>query len=144
MFATGQTEIFGLAWRDNTLYATQQSEQMRAEFEHELAAASEQVSELEARYGTASIDRSRVRGDLALALPDATAAVSDLVRLHQDSGDDADELAQVDRVRGRALGKETPIGWTPHFDDINWKGLDFPRATFDELQTVDRAQWKKC
>jgi phosphoenolpyruvate carboxykinase (GTP) len=49
----------------------------------------------------------------------------------------------VDRVRGRALGKETPIGWTPHFEDINWKGLDFPRATFDVLQTVDRAQWKQ-
>jgi phosphoenolpyruvate carboxykinase (GTP) len=49
----------------------------------------------------------------------------------------------VDRVRGRALGKETPIGWTPHFDDINWKGLDFPRASFDELQTVDRVQWKQ-
>ena len=49
----------------------------------------------------------------------------------------------VDRVRGRALGKETPIGWTPHFEDINWKGLDFPRATWDELQTVDREQWKK-
>jgi phosphoenolpyruvate carboxykinase (GTP) len=49
----------------------------------------------------------------------------------------------VDRVRGRALGKETPIGWTPHFEDINWKGLDFPRATWDELQTVDRAQWKQ-
>jgi len=49
----------------------------------------------------------------------------------------------VDRVRGRALGKETPIGWTPHFEDINWKGLDFPRATFDELQTVDRAQWRQ-
>jgi phosphoenolpyruvate carboxykinase (GTP) len=49
----------------------------------------------------------------------------------------------VDRVRGRALGKETPIGWTPHFEDINWKGLDFPRATFDVLQTVDREQWKQ-
>ncbi len=49
----------------------------------------------------------------------------------------------VDRVRGRALGKETPIGWTPHFEDINWKGLDFSRATFDELQKVDRAQWKQ-
>ena len=48
----------------------------------------------------------------------------------------------VDRVRGRAQGKETAIGWTPHFDDINWKGLDFPRAIFDELQQVDRAQWK--
>jgi len=46
-------------------------------------------------------------------------------------------------VRGRALGKETPIGWTPHFDDINWKGLNFSRTVFDELQTVDRAQWKQ-
>src|SRR4051812_23726009 len=26
LFATGQTEIFGLAWRDNALYITQQSE----------------------------------------------------------------------------------------------------------------------
>jgi phosphoenolpyruvate carboxykinase (GTP) len=49
----------------------------------------------------------------------------------------------VDRVRGRAMGKETPIGWTPHFEDINWKGLDFPRATWDMLQTVDRGQWKQ-
>jgi phosphoenolpyruvate carboxykinase (GTP) len=49
----------------------------------------------------------------------------------------------VDRVRGRAMGKETPIGWTPHFDDINWKGLEFPRSIFDELQTVDRNQWKQ-
>jgi len=52
----------------------------------------------------------------------------------------------IDRVHGRAQGKETPIGWTPHFDDINWKGLDMApekiRAIFDELQTVDREQWK--
>ena len=49
----------------------------------------------------------------------------------------------VDRVRGRAQGKETPIGWTPFFDDMNWKGLAFPRATFDLLQTVNREQWKQ-
>jgi phosphoenolpyruvate carboxykinase (GTP) len=41
------------------------------------------------------------------------------------------------------MGKETAIGWTPHFGDINWKGLDFQRATFDELQTVDHNQWKQ-
>ncbi len=49
----------------------------------------------------------------------------------------------IESCSGKALGKETPIGWTPHFDDINWKGLDFPRAIFDELQTVDRNQWKQ-
>ena len=49
----------------------------------------------------------------------------------------------VDRVRGRAQGKETPIGWTPYFDDMNWKGLDFSRESFDQLQSVDRANWKR-
>jgi phosphoenolpyruvate carboxykinase (GTP) len=48
----------------------------------------------------------------------------------------------VDRVRGRALSKETPIGWTPFYDDIHWDGLAFSREQFDELQSVDRAQWK--
>ena len=53
----------------------------------------------------------------------------------------------VDRVRGRAQGKETPIGWTPYFDDIQWAGLDAPvaelRANFEELQKVDPAAWKR-
>ncbi len=49
----------------------------------------------------------------------------------------------VDRVRGRAMAKETPIGWTPYYEDIDWKGLDFPKAQFDQLQGVDRAAWKK-
>jgi phosphoenolpyruvate carboxykinase (GTP) len=33
----------------------------------------------------------------------------------------------VDRVRGRAQARETPIGWTPYYDDIDWRGLDMPR-----------------
>jgi phosphoenolpyruvate carboxykinase (GTP) len=49
----------------------------------------------------------------------------------------------VDRVRGRALGKETPIGWTPYFKDIHWDGLDFPEAKFNELQAVDRSAWRR-
>jgi len=49
----------------------------------------------------------------------------------------------VDRVHGRAQGKETAIGWTPYFEDIHWEGLKFSRAAFDELQQVDRAVWRK-
>jgi phosphoenolpyruvate carboxykinase (GTP) len=48
----------------------------------------------------------------------------------------------VDRVRGRAQGMETPIGWTPHYEDMNWDGLTMPREKFDELQRVDRTAWK--
>jgi phosphoenolpyruvate carboxykinase (GTP) len=32
---------------------------------------------------------------------------------------------------------------TTHFDDINWKGLEFPRESFEVLQEVDRQQWKQ-
>jgi len=49
----------------------------------------------------------------------------------------------VDRVHGRAQGKETPIGWTPYYDDMNWDGLEFSPEQFEKLQTVDRAAWKR-
>ena len=49
----------------------------------------------------------------------------------------------VDRVRGRAQGQETPIGWVPHFSDVNWEGLDFTYEQFKELETVDREAWKQ-
>jgi phosphoenolpyruvate carboxykinase (GTP) len=48
----------------------------------------------------------------------------------------------VDRARGRALGKETPIGWVPHYEDVEWEGLDFPRDKFEALQQFDRAAWR--
>ncbi|SDE81898.1 phosphoenolpyruvate carboxykinase (GTP) [Terriglobus roseus] len=49
----------------------------------------------------------------------------------------------VDRVRGRVRGQETPIGWIPKYHDINWNGLDFPEDKFNDLETVDRATWKR-
>jgi phosphoenolpyruvate carboxykinase (GTP) len=48
----------------------------------------------------------------------------------------------VDRVRGRAQGKESPIGWTPYFEDIHWEGLNFSRERFEELQHIDRSLWR--
>ena len=48
----------------------------------------------------------------------------------------------VDRARGRALARETPIGWMPHYQDIDWTGLAFSPEKFEELQHFDRAVWR--
>ena len=49
----------------------------------------------------------------------------------------------VDRSRGRALGRETPVGWMPRYEDLEWKGLEsFPRETFEQLQAFDRVAWR--
>jgi phosphoenolpyruvate carboxykinase (GTP) len=49
----------------------------------------------------------------------------------------------VDRVRGRVSGRETPIGWMPRHQDIEWKGLEsFPKSTFDQLQAFDSSAWR--
>ncbi len=49
----------------------------------------------------------------------------------------------VDRAHGRALGKETPIGWMPRYEDIEWSGLNFPKEKFEQLQAFDREEWRR-
>ncbi len=49
----------------------------------------------------------------------------------------------VDRVHGRAQARETPIGWTPYYEDLEWRGLDFPHERFEALQAVDREAWRR-
>lgn len=49
----------------------------------------------------------------------------------------------INRVRGRAGAVESPIGWMPTYDDINWEGLDFTVEQFDEIMDIDREQWKQ-
>ena len=49
----------------------------------------------------------------------------------------------VERVHGHAHGRETPIGWVPRYDDLDWHGLDFPREAFDDLMHVDRTAWRQ-
>ncbi len=46
----------------------------------------------------------------------------------------------VNRVKGRAGAVESPYGWVPRYADLNWKGLDFPKAKYDEIVRVDRAK----
>jgi len=49
----------------------------------------------------------------------------------------------VDRVRGRAYGREMPVGWMPRHEDLEWKGLDFPKDKFQQLEAIDRAAWRR-
>jgi phosphoenolpyruvate carboxykinase (GTP) len=47
-----------------------------------------------------------------------------------------------DRVRGGGRARETPIGWVPRYQDIEWAGLDFPKEKFEALQSFDRKAWR--
>jgi phosphoenolpyruvate carboxykinase (GTP) len=50
----------------------------------------------------------------------------------------------IQRVKGKASAVESPIGWMPHYDDIDWKGLDgFSKKQFEELMMIDREAWKQ-
>ncbi|MCB0265556.1 MAG: phosphoenolpyruvate carboxykinase (GTP), partial [Calditrichaeota bacterium] len=48
----------------------------------------------------------------------------------------------VERARGKASSVESPLGWMPRYEDIDWRGLeDFTRDQFDALMSTDRDAW---
>jgi phosphoenolpyruvate carboxykinase (GTP) len=48
----------------------------------------------------------------------------------------------VERANGRAVGSESPIGWMPRYEDLDWRGLKgFTPERFHEVMSVDRDQW---
>jgi phosphoenolpyruvate carboxykinase (GTP) len=49
----------------------------------------------------------------------------------------------VEKIQGKSNAVESPIGWMPHYDDIDWKGLDFTKQQFDSIMQIDREAWKK-
>jgi phosphoenolpyruvate carboxykinase (GTP) len=48
----------------------------------------------------------------------------------------------VERVEGTAQGAETAFGTTPRYDDLNWSGLDFSRAQYEQVTSLDKDAWK--
>jgi phosphoenolpyruvate carboxykinase (GTP) len=48
----------------------------------------------------------------------------------------------VGRIEGAAQGEEHAFGVSPHYEDIDWSGLDFTRAQFDTVISVDDAAWR--
>jgi phosphoenolpyruvate carboxykinase (GTP) len=49
----------------------------------------------------------------------------------------------VERARGEAASIESPLGWVPRYNDLDWTGLDFSEEQFDGIMSVDRAAWQE-
>ena len=48
----------------------------------------------------------------------------------------------IRRIEGTAQGTETAIGITPRYGDLNWNGLDFTQTQFDQVTSIDNADWQ--
>jgi phosphoenolpyruvate carboxykinase (GTP) len=49
----------------------------------------------------------------------------------------------VDRSRGHASGIETPLGWVPDYDDLEWTGLEkFTRDQFKAITSIKHDEWE--
>ncbi|MBK1858532.1 phosphoenolpyruvate carboxykinase (GTP) [Cerasicoccus arenae] len=44
----------------------------------------------------------------------------------------------VDRSSGQSFAKETPLGWMPHYDDIDWRGIEYSEDKFKKAMSYDR------
>ena len=50
----------------------------------------------------------------------------------------------VQRLRGQASSVESPLGWMPRYEDLDWRGLeDFTKEDFSKIMTIDREPGKQ-
>jgi phosphoenolpyruvate carboxykinase (GTP) len=49
----------------------------------------------------------------------------------------------VERAHGRAVSVESPIGWIPRYEDLDWRGLAFSRDQFEEVMHLDIDHWRQ-
>jgi phosphoenolpyruvate carboxykinase (GTP) len=49
----------------------------------------------------------------------------------------------IDRIEGKAQGKENVFGVSPTYEELNWTGLDFSPEQFNTVISVDKVAWQK-
>jgi phosphoenolpyruvate carboxykinase (GTP) len=49
----------------------------------------------------------------------------------------------VDRVQGRANGQERELGWVPRHEDMDFTGLDYSSARYQEVARLDTTDWRR-
>ena len=50
----------------------------------------------------------------------------------------------VERANGQGKATESPLGRMPHYEDLDWRGLEgFSREQFNDLMSIDRDDWER-
>jgi len=50
----------------------------------------------------------------------------------------------VQRLRGNAASVESPLGWMPRYEDLDWRGLEnFSKDDFSKIMTIEREPGKQ-
>ena len=61
-----------------------------------------------------------------------------------ERGYDTSALDRLERARGKSKGVETPLGWQPRYEHLDWRGLeDFTEEDFKKVMNLDRDMWLK-
>jgi phosphoenolpyruvate carboxykinase (GTP) len=48
----------------------------------------------------------------------------------------------VERCHGKANAVESPLGWVPRYEDLDWRGIKFSQERFRDICSVDRDLWQ--
>jgi phosphoenolpyruvate carboxykinase (GTP) len=49
----------------------------------------------------------------------------------------------LERIEGQAKGVDHVFGTSPRYSDLNWTGLNFTQEQFDQITSIDTAQWQE-
>ncbi len=50
----------------------------------------------------------------------------------------------IERAKGEGYSVESPLGWVPKYEDLNWQGLEeFTPELFTKIMSIDREAWKE-
>ncbi|HEY5633716.1 MAG TPA: phosphoenolpyruvate carboxykinase (GTP) [Burkholderiaceae bacterium] len=49
----------------------------------------------------------------------------------------------LSRLEGSAGGAEHVFGVSPRYEDLRWQGLEFPRASYERITSIDQAAWRE-
>jgi phosphoenolpyruvate carboxykinase (GTP) len=49
----------------------------------------------------------------------------------------------IDRIEGKASGRDNVFGVSPTYEELNWTGLDFSPSQFNTVISIDKTAWQQ-